>query len=178
MLSPDIIQAIFVSNSGLSGPNQYHGHYNSLLLSAFPTVQFSLSLDHLDHDIDAMTLHLRTTRTTQKPVFILLIAPNNTSVTCKNAEATMLKLLAEADAPCIPVMHGMCVCGTQAVFYQYDRKRQNVFPKPQGQVHFDLDLATESGAVHFMEVAEEVQQMCREIIPDLEVPAFLDIEDP
>jgi len=90
-----------------------------------------------------MTLHLRTTRTTQKPVFILLIAPNNTSVTCKNAEATMLKLLAEADGPCIPVMHGMCVCGTQAIFYQYDRKRRNVFPKPQGQVHFDLDLATE-----------------------------------
>ena len=91
----------------------------------------------------------------------------------------MLKLLVEAEGPCkISVMHGMCVCGTQASFNQYDRKRQNVFPKPQGQVHFDLDLATESGSVHFMEVVEEVKQVCREIIPDLEVPAFLDIEDP
>ena len=80
MLSSDVIQAIFVSNPGLSEPNPYHGHYNSLLLSAFPTVQFALSLHHLDHDIDAMTVHLRTTRTTQKPVFILLIALNNTSV--------------------------------------------------------------------------------------------------
>ena len=29
-----------------------------------------------------------------------------------------------------------------------------------------------------MEVAEDVMQMCREIIPDLDVPPFLDIEDP
>jgi len=86
----------------------------------------------------------------------------------------MLKLLVE---PCISVMHGMCVCGTQAIFYQYDCKRRNVLPNPEGQVH-ELDLATGSGSVHFMEVVEEVKRMCREIIPDLEVPAFLDIEDP
>ncbi len=70
----------------------------------------------------------------------------------------MLKLLEEADV-------GICVCETQAVSYQYDCKRRNVLPKPQGRVHFDLDLATESGAVRFMEVAEDVMQMCREIIP-------------
>ena len=43
-----------------------------------------------------------------------------------------------------------------------------------GQVNFDLDLATESGAVRFMEVTEEVKQTCREFMPGLEVP----IHDP
>jgi hypothetical protein len=55
--------------------------------------------------------------------------------------------LKEADGP---------VVETKAALYQYDRKRQIVSPKPQGQVHFDFDLAKESGAVRFLEVAEDL----------------------
>jgi hypothetical protein len=116
-----------------------------------------------------MAINLKTTPTTQFPVFILLIAPDNTPVTSKDAEVAMLELLKEADAPDIKVIHGVCVCGSQAAFYQYDRERQVVSPEPQGQVHFDLDLATESGARRFVEVAEHVEQMCRELVPDLEI---------
>jgi hypothetical protein len=76
------------------------------------------------------------------------------------------------------VMHGVCVFETKAAFYEYDRKKQTVSPNPQGQVHLDLDLATKSGADRFVEVAEEVKRMCRELIPDLQVPRFLDIPDP
>ncbi len=86
----------------------------------------------------------------------------------------MLNLLQEPHG--LDIMHGVCVCGTRAAFYQYDSKQQIVLPKPQGQVNFDLDLATESGAVHFMEVTEEVKQMCQEFMPDLGlVPTYLDI---
>jgi hypothetical protein len=67
------------------------------------------------------------------------------------------------------VIHGVCVYGSQAAFYQYDLKRQVVSPKPQGQVHFDLDLAKESGARRFVEVAEHIEQMCRELVPNLEI---------
>jgi len=85
----------------------------------------------------------------------------------------MLELLKEADAPGIKVIHGVCVCGSQAALNQYDRERQVVSPEPQGQVHFDLDLATESGAECFKEVAEHVEQMCRVLVPDLEIfPPF------
>ena len=178
MLNPDAIRAMFAIRPEPNVPNPYHGLYNSLLCDAFPIVQFVTSLDWLDHKLDAMTLHLKTTRKSRKPVFILLIAPDNTSATSRNAEATMLKLLKEASGRGLNVMHGVCVCETQAAFYRYDRERQIVLPKPQGEVHFDLDLATETGAVRFAEVAEDVKEMCREFIPDLEVPAYLHIPDP
>ena len=58
-----------------------------------------------------------------------------------------------------------CVYGPRATFYQ----RQVILPEPQGQVHFDLDLAKESGTKRFVEVAEQVEQMCRELVPDLEI---------
>jgi len=69
--------------------------------------------------------------------------------------------------PDIKVMHGVCVYGPQAA---------TVSPESQGQVHFDLDLATESGAERFqaVEIAEHVEQMCRELVPDL---AFLILSD-
>jgi hypothetical protein len=119
-----------------------------------------------------MTIQLKTTPTTQYPVFILLIAPDNTPVTSKDAEVSMLELLKEADAPDIKVIHGVCVYGPQAAFYEYDRERQVVSPGLQGQVNFDLDLATESGAKRFVEVAEHVERMCRELVPNLELPSF------
>jgi hypothetical protein len=84
------------------------------------------------------------------PTIILLIAPDNTPVTSKDAEDAMLELLKKADAPDIKVIHGVCVYGSQAAFYQYDRERQVISPEPQGRVHFDLDLAKESGAKHFL----------------------------
>ncbi len=40
--------------------------------------------------------------------------------------------------------------------------RQRVSPEPQGQVHCDWDLATQSGAVQFIKVVEDVKQMCQE----------------
>jgi hypothetical protein len=176
MLSPDDIR--FIAATPQPGVlNPHHGQYVAIL-SVFPVVQFIDSLDQLDHGLEAMTVHLKTTRTTQKPVFILLIAPNNTSTTSRHAEVTMRRLLKGADGPGINVMHGVCVCGTQAAFYQYDCERQIVSPKSQGRVHFGFDLATEGGATRFLEVAEDVIQMCRGIIPNLEVPAFMDIPDP
>lgn len=68
----------------------------------------------------------------------------------------------------------------QASFHQYDRERQLFSLEPQGEVHFDLaqDLATENGAVDFLKVAEDVKQICREFITDLEVPSFLYIPEP
>jgi hypothetical protein len=71
---------------------------------------------------------------TQFPVFILLIAPDNTPVTSRDAEVVMLELLKEAD-----VIHGVCVYRPQVAFY---------------------------------EVAKHVEQMCREPVPDLELPTF------
>ena len=88
----------------------------------------------------------------------------------------MLELLKGADALDIKVIHGVCVYGSQAAFYQYDRERKVVSPEPQGHVHFDLDLATESGAKHFVEVTKHVEQMCRELV-ELELPPFLNKPD-
>jgi len=177
MLSSDLICSIFARGPSCRHPkNPYHGQYNSLLCTAFPVEQFLPSLTWLDHNLDAMTVFVQTTHTTRKPVFVFLIAPNDAPATCRNAEVTMLNLLQEPHG--LDTMHGVCVFGTRAAFYQYDSKRQIVLPKPQGQVNFDLDLATESGAVRFMEVTEEVKQMCREFMPDLEVPAYQDIHDP
>ncbi len=85
-----------------------------------------------------MTLHLKTSRTTRKPVFILLIAPDDAPATRRDAEVTMLKLLKEASGRGIEVMHGMCVCETQAALFHYDCERQIFLPSPQGQVNFDL----------------------------------------
>lgn len=178
MLTPDNVCAIFAGGPLPNVSNPYHAQYNSLLCDAFPVVQFAPSLGWLDHDFDTMTVRLKTSLTIKKPVFIFLIAPNNTSATSQDAEVTMLRLLKEADGPGIDVMHGVCVFETQAAFYQYDCKQQTVSPKPQGYVHFNFDLAKESGAVRFLEVAEDVKRMCREFIPDLEVPAFLDTPDP
>jgi len=92
----------------------------------------------------------------------------------------MLKLLKEASKRGIKVMHGVCVCESQASFYQYDRERQLFSPEPRGQVSFDLrqDLKTEDGADGFLKVADDVKQMCREFIPDLEVPSYLHIPEP
>jgi hypothetical protein len=105
--------------------------------------------------------------------------PNNTSATSKDAEVRMLKLLKEADGHrSINVMHGVCVCGTQAAFYRYDRGQKMVSPRPQGHVNFNFDLAKEDGAIFYLEVAEDVKRMCREIIPDLQVPGYMDIPDP
>lgn len=56
-----------------------------ILVTAAASVRFIHSMDS-----DA---HLNTARTTQKLVFIFLIAPDNTSATSKDAEAAMLELL-------------------------------------------------------------------------------------
>ena len=40
------------------------------------------------------------------------------------------------------------------------------------------DLAIEDGAAGFLKVADDVKQMCREFIPDLEVPSYLHIPEP
>jgi len=171
MLSPKVVRSIF-DRAPLDARYPYDGHYNKLLSKAFPMIQFFPSIAFLDHNLHMMAINLKTTPTTQFPVFILLIAPDNTPVISKDAEVAMLELLKEADAPDIKVIHGVCVYGPQAAFYQYDRERQVVSPEPQGQVHFNLDLATESGAKRFVEVAEHVEQMCRELVPDLEVLTF------
>jgi len=76
-----------------------------------------------------MPIHLKTTPTTQFLV-ILLIAPDNTS---KDAEVAM------------PPSTNDC-------------ERQVVSPEPQGQVHFHLDLATESGAKRFEDVADTLNR--------------------
>ena len=178
MLSPKVVRSIFdrgpldAKNPYLDVRYPYDGHYNKLLSKAFPMIQFFSSIAFLDHNLHTMVIQLKTTPTTQCPVFILLIAPDNTPVTSKDAEVAMLELLKGADAHGIKVIHGVCVYGPQAAFYQYDRERQVVSPEPQGQVHFDLDLATESGARRFVEVTEHVEQMCRELVPDLELPSF------
>jgi len=171
MLSPKVIRSIF-DRAPVDVTYPYDGHYNKLLSKAFPMIQFSPSIAFLDHNLHTMTINLKTTPVTQFPVFILLIAPDNTLVTSKDAEVAMLELMKEADAPDIKVIHGVCVCGSQAAFYQYDRERQVVSPEPQGQVHFDLDLATESGARRFAEVAEHVEQMCRDLVPLEILPPF------
>jgi hypothetical protein len=178
MLTPDAVCSIFAYDPVPGVSNPYHGQYKSLLCDPFPVVQFAPSLLWLDNGFDTMTVRLKTSRTIKKPIFVFLIAPNNAAATSGDAEATMVRLLKEADGPdIISVMHGVCVFETKAAFYEYDRKKQTVSPKPQGQVHYDFDLATQSGAVRFVEVAEEVMRMCRELIPDLEVPAYLDIPD-
>ena len=64
---------------------------------------------------------------------------------------TMLKLLKEVDVPGIKVMHGVCVCG----------------PK-----HYDWDLATQSGAVQFVQVVEGVKQITRSSLTILDGPKF------
>jgi hypothetical protein len=148
MLTPEIICATFAAGPNVNEPrNPYHGKYTSILCTAF--IQFLSSLKFLDHNLDEMTvLH----PTTEKPVFIFLIAPENTPATSGHAEDTMLKLLKEVDVPGIKVVHGVCVCGSRAAFYEYDCERRLVSPTPQGQVHYDWDLATHSGAVHFIQV--------------------------
>lgn len=135
---------------------------NTLRYSAPPyDIQFLSSLKFLNHNLDEMTvLH----PTTENPVFIFLIAPENTPATSGHAEDTMLKLLKEVDVPGMKVVHGVCVCGSRAAFYEYDCERQLVSPAPQGQVHYDWDLATHSGAVHFIQVVEDVKQMYQELI--------------
>ena len=87
MLTPEIICATFAAD--INEPrNPYHGKYTSILCTAF--IQFLSSLKFLDHNLDEMTvLH----PTTEKPVFIFLIAPENTPATSGHAEDTMLKLL-------------------------------------------------------------------------------------
>jgi len=178
-LTPDDICSAFAirpSPSKFEVSNPYYGLYNLLLCDAFPIVQFVISLNLLDHGLDAMTLHLKTSRKTRKPVFILLIAPDNAPATRRDAEVTMLKLLKEASGRGIEVTQGMCGGETQAALY--DRERQIFLPSPQGEVNFDLDLATEGGAIAFLKIAEDVKRMCREIIPDLEVPSYLGIPDP
>jgi len=172
-LSPKVIRSIFDRPTVDEDRYPYDGHYNKLLSKAFPMIQFSPSIAFLDHNLHMMAINLKTTPTTQFPVFILLIAQDVTPVTSKNAEVAMLELLKEADAPDIKVIHGVCVCGSQAAFYQYDCERQVVSPEPQGQAHFDLDLAMESRAKCFEEVTKHVEQMCRELVPDLEIlPPF------
>jgi len=160
MLSPDIICTTFAAGPNVNQPrNPYHGQYTSVLCYVFK--QFLPSLKFLDHNLDEMTvLH----PTTEKPVFIFLIAPDNTPATSGHAEDMMLKLLKAVDVPGIKVVHGVCVCGSQAAFYEYDRERQLVSPEPQGQVHYDWDLATQSGAVHFIQVVEGVKEMYQELI--------------
>jgi len=69
--------------------------------------------------------------------------------------------LKEVDVPGINVVHGACICGSQAAFYEYDCERRLVSPTPQGQVHYDWDLATHS---HFIQVVEDVKQMYQELI--------------
>jgi hypothetical protein len=179
-LTPDAICSAFAKRPSpkFEVSNPYYGLYNSLLCDAFPIVQFVISLDLLDHGLDSMTLHLKTSRTTRKPVFILLIAPDNAPATRRDAEVTMLKLLKEAGGHGLEVTHGMCVCETQAALFHYDRERQIFLPSPQGQVNFDLNLATEGRAIGFLKIAEDVKRMCRKIIPDLEVPSYLGIPDP
>ena len=179
MLNPKVVQvrSTFESLPLNATKNPYDGRYTKLLFHAFPMIQFMPTIAFLDHNLHTMNIHLKTTPTTQKPIFIFLIAPDNTSATSKDAEIAMLELLKGADAPDIKVIHGVCVYGSQAAFYQYDRERQVVSPEPQGHVHFDLDLATESGAKHFVEVTEHVEQMCRELV-ELELPPFLNKSDP
>jgi len=177
MLSSDLIRSIFAHGPSCKHPkNPYHGQYNLLLCTAFSVEQFLPSLSWLGHNLNAMTVFVQTTPTTWKPVFIFLITPNDTPAIHRNAKVSMLNLLQEPHG--LDIMHGVCVCGTRAAFYQYDSKRQIVLPKPQGQVNFDLDLVMESGAVCFIDVTEEVKQTCREFMPGLEVPADLDIHDP
>ena len=87
--------------------------------------------------------------------------------------------LKEASGRGLGVMHGVFVYEIRAAFYQYDRERQIVLPEPQGQVQpFDMHLTTERGAVRFLGIAEDVKQMRREFIHDLEVPTNLHIQDP
>ena len=172
MLNPKVVRSTFEGLPLNATNNPYDGRYTKLLFHAFPMIQFMPTIAFLDHNLHTMNIHLKTTPTTQKPIFIFLIAPDNTSATSKDAEIAMLELLKGADAPDIKVIHGVCVYGSQAAFYQYDCERQVVSPEPQGHVHFDLDLATESGVKHFVEVAEHVEQMCRELV-ELELPPFL-----
>jgi hypothetical protein len=56
--------------------------------------------------------------TIEKPIFIFLIAPENTPATSGHAEDKMLKLLKEVDVPGIKMVQGVCVCGSRAAFYE------------------------------------------------------------
>jgi len=70
-------------------------------------IQFIPSIAFLDHNLHVMIVHLHTTPTTRFPVFFLLIAPDNTDVTSKNAEDALVELLKNADAPDIKMIHGV-----------------------------------------------------------------------
>ena len=179
-LTPALIHSIFASPpEPVTEAYPYHAQYSSILCCSFPAVQFSTSWVWLDHNLNALIVHLKTTRTTEKPVFIVLIVAPYSSATSKDVEVTMLKLLKEADRhESINVLHGVCLSGTRASFYQYDREQKMISPRPRGHANFALDLAQEDGAVHYVEVAEDIKRMCREIISDLHSPGYMDIPDP
>ena len=72
----------------------------------------------------------------------------------------MLKILKEADAPDIRFMDLKLLSTNTTLNDKLSRLSL------KDRCIFDLDLAMESGAKRFVEVAEHGEQMCKELVPD------------
>ena len=116
---------------------------------------FLASIAFLDHN-----LHM-----TQFSVFVL-IAPDNTPNTSKDAEVAVLKLLKAADAPDIKVIHhGGCVWISSCLLPKW-LGTTSCLARPSRTGAF---WPLESGAKRFVEVTEH----CRELVPWFGVSIFL-----
>ena len=134
----------------------YLGTYNTLLSGLF--------MDHppdfmvyFDKETDALTVVVRTTRTTWKPAFFCLVVPKHESTA---NDSTMARLLQGVEVAPIEVVHGMCVSGCKAWFYKFGCTCH-------ASQHAEFDLGEEQGARYFVEVVEDVKSMCRKSIGDL-----------
>ena len=144
-------------------PNPYLGTYNTLLSGLF-LVHLPAFMLYFDKKTRALTVAVRTAPTTWNPVFFCLVVPMHHS---EADDGAMTQLLQGKDIALIEVAHGVCVSGRQAWFYKRDRT---------GLVsrRAEFDLGEKQGAMRFVQVVEDVKNMCRELIGEL--PEFDDSE--
>jgi hypothetical protein len=179
MPSPADIREIFARPRPANLSNPYDGQYNSLLWSLFREHAFISDMDWVVHAMKVLLIADNYSMDGWHPIFIFLILPASqyrNSDVCIEADKNMRRLLSDADVPDdIDVLHGICVSGTRIAFYSYDREQQIISPPLSRQitrpsrVHFDFNLMDDDGATRLLEVVEEIKDMCREVVGDLNV---------
>jgi hypothetical protein len=138
----------------------YRGTYNSLITGLFMVEDISFMVT-FDKKTESLTVVVNTSPLScdvdeWKPVFIcqMLEEKDFNSPAVATRMVTVLKGL---DTP-LGQAHGVCVSGSRAIFYQYDRTKDVVVTSRQ-----EMDIATENGALHLLDVAERVKSACEEL---------------
>src|ERR1700733_12006334 len=138
----------------------YRGTYNSLITGLF-MVKGLYFMVNFDKKTESLTVVVDISPFSPevdewKPVFVCQMLEEK-DFNSPAAATRMVTVVKGLETP-LEQAHAVCVSGSRAIFYQYDRAKDEVVSSAQ-----EFDLATENGALHLLDVAEGIKSACEEL---------------